>query len=100
MSPPQVPNTDQAGPELVTITLEVTQHELIEFRRGAVQRMSVARSNMGDGTLSPAGRLYWYNMYDVNWKLYQKLLQAVKPPHLQDVIVPKGDEFDYLSQEV
>lgn len=99
MLPSSVPPAEPA--EVVAIT-GFTSYELVEMRRGLVQRLTVAQSNIRDKR-NTDDVPDWRDVYEDCWSAYSKISKALAPPEKSAVsgaVPPCDDEFDYLSRPV
>lgn len=83
-------------------------YELVEMRRGLVQRMTVAQANIRDKR-NTDDLPDWRDMYEACWSAYSKITKALggsfattveHPNHTLLAEPPCDDEFDYLSRPV
>lgn len=92
MSPQNVPTAEPAK----VVVSGFTSRELDEMRRGLVQRMTVAKSNIIDKRNTDDAP-DWRDMYETCWSAYSKISKA-----LSDSAKPleHDDEFAFLSKPV
>lgn len=87
----------EAQPATVVID-GFTPVELDEIRRGLVQRMSVAQSNIRDKR-NKYDTTDWRDMYEACWSAYSKISKALAKANVQ-LSHDSDTEFDYLSKPV
>lgn len=92
MSTREVP---EAKPAAVVVA-GFTPEELTEIRRGLVQRLTVAQSNLRDRR-NQDDLPGWRDIYETCWRAYTKVVDALTAPSVEP---PCDDEFAYLSRPV